>query len=328
MTSNTSTLLVFNCHESWIYQLASLDFDLDIIIGLSGRYQSDWDSKMRPLPPRARLIHLDEAQNTAKRYHCIITHNITDLLDVKNRNEAKILVLHATIEGKIAIEKPNLSAADMKHLLNRYVELSNTHVVAISELKGQSWGQSEDIVPNCVNPQDYLPHHGNIAKGLRISNFINKREQILLWDFHQAAFARIPVSIVGHNPEMIGVQASENWQHLKEILQAHRFYIHTADPRLEDGFNMASLEAMAAGLPVLGNAHPTSFITHGVDGFLSNDPKELSSYAELLINDSKLAEKMGASAKQTIIDKYSHSIFCEKFNDSIATARKKANSIT
>ena len=31
-------LLVFNCHEAWVYQLGLLDYDLDIICGLSGRY--------------------------------------------------------------------------------------------------------------------------------------------------------------------------------------------------------------------------------------------------------------------------------------------------
>jgi hypothetical protein len=323
MEDNTPTLLVFNCHESWIYQLSNLDFDLDIIVGLSGRYHADWDNNMRPLPPRARLIPLDEAQTTSKQYHCIITHNITDLLDVKNRSEARILMLHSTLEGKTAIEQPNLSSTDMKRLLDKYVSLTNTHVVAISELKGNSWGQSGDIVPNCVNPADYLPHLGNIAKGLRISNFINKREKILLWDVHQAAFKNVPVTIVGHNPQMPGVQAAENWQDLKKIMQAHRFYIHTAEPALEDGYNMASFEAMAAGLPVIGNAHPTSVITHGVDGFLSNDPTELGNYAELLINDIDLAKKMGEAARQTIEKHYSHTIFCEKFLNAIKTARQK-----
>ena len=48
---------------------------------------------------------------------------------------------------------------------------------------------------------------------------------------------------------MPGVEAAKNWDNLKETLQSHRFYIHTADPRYEDGFNMATLEAMAAGIP-------------------------------------------------------------------------------
>ena len=71
----------------------------------------------------------------------------------------------------------------------------------------------------------------------------------------------MPVRFVGHNPDMPGVQAAESWDELKAILAAHRFYIHTAHPDYEDGYNMATLEAMAAGLPVLGNRHPTSPVT-------------------------------------------------------------------
>lgn len=33
------TLLVFNCHEAWVSQLGVLGYDLDIIIGLKGKYK-------------------------------------------------------------------------------------------------------------------------------------------------------------------------------------------------------------------------------------------------------------------------------------------------
>lgn len=86
------------------------------------------------------------------------------------------------------------------------------------------------------------------------------------------------------------VKASDNWGHLKKLLQSHRFYIHTADPRLEDGYNMATIEAMAAGLPVLGNRHPTSPVKHGLSGFLIDDPYKLRKYAKMLLEDRYLAE--------------------------------------
>ena len=89
----------------------------------------------------------------------------------------------------------------------------------------------------------------------------------MLWDFHQEAFKGLPVTLVGHNPGLAGVRASEDWEDLKKILSHHRFYIHTADPQMEDGYNMATLEAMAAGLPVLGNRHPNSSVEHGLSGF-------------------------------------------------------------
>ncbi|KKL69198.1 hypothetical protein LCGC14_2117370, partial [marine sediment metagenome] len=133
----------------------------------------------------------------------------------------------------------------------------------------------------------------------------------------------LPIRLVGHNPDMPDVRATENWDQLKGILQSHRFYVHTADPRYEDGYNMATLEAMAAGLPVLGNRHPTSPVTDGVNGFLSDDPGELRRRAEGLLADRELADRMGQQARKTVMERFPMRRFHEDFMKSIETARAK-----
>jgi glycosyltransferase involved in cell wall biosynthesis len=174
-----------------------------------------------------------------------------------------------------------------------------------------------------MDAEDYYPHTGELACGLRICNFIESRRKILIWDFYEKAFAGLPVRLVGHNPGMPGVTAAENWEQLKKFLQSHRFYIHTADPRYEEGFNMSVAEAMAAGLPVLGNKHPTSPIKHGVNGFLSDNPDELRKFATMLLEDDKLATRMGKEARKTAIEQFSITNFSEAFLQSIETARSK-----
>ncbi len=86
---------------------------------------------------------------------------------------------------------------------------------------------------------------------------------------------------------------------------------------------MATLEAMAAGLPVLGNRHPTSPVEHGVNGFLSDDPAELRGYAERLLADHELAGWMGQAARKTVIKRFSSVRFREDFSRSIEFARRK-----
>ncbi|UCC21559.1 MAG: glycosyltransferase [Planctomycetota bacterium] len=318
-------LLVFNCHEAWVYQLGVLGYDLDIIVGLKGRYKKTWDRQIRPVPPNSRLITLSDALQSPTRYYCIITHNITDLLDVKHRPEPRLIVLHSTIEGRFIEEKSAIEPQRMKDMLHEYLELIGGHAVATSMYKGESWGFTDDIVTFGVAPDDYLPYSGRLDSGLRISNFISKRKRILLWDLHQKAFADIPVRLVGHNPDMPTVTAAKSWADLKEILQSHRFYIHTADPRLEAGYNMATGEAMAAGLPVLSNRHPTSPIEHGVSGFLSDDPQQLREYAKMLLHDRDLAVSMGKHAQNTVREYFSLSRFKNAFLQSIETARLKCS---
>jgi glycosyltransferase involved in cell wall biosynthesis len=145
----------------------------------------------------------------------------------------------------------------------------------------------------------------------------------LLWDFYEEAFDKIPVRLVGYNPDMAGFKAANSWEHVKRTLQSHRFYIHTANPELEDGYNISSLEAMAAGLPILGNRHPTTPIEHGVSGFLSDDPAELHKYANMLLEDKVMATMMGQEAQKTAMEQFSITSFKEAFLQSIETARQK-----
>jgi len=322
-TEPKRTLLVFNCHEAWVYQLGSLGYNLDIVTDLKGRYKAGWDQQMRPLPPNSRLINLSEALQSAMEYYCIITHNITDLLDVKLRPEPRLIVLHTTLEGRLQEEKSKIEPGRLKEMLHKYLELVGGHAVATSILKGRSWDFTEDIVTFGIDINDYPAWSGEKESGIRICNFISSRRKILMWDFHQKAFDGVPVLLVGHNPDMPGVSAPASWDGLKKLLQSHRFYIHTADARYEEGFNMATTEAMAAGLPVLGNRHPTSPIKHGVSGFLSDDPGELRKFAKMLLSDRELARLMGRQARKIAAEEFSITKFKNGFLQSIETARRK-----
>ncbi len=197
---------------------------------------------------------------------------------------------------------------------------------AVSKMKVETWGLGGDVVNFFAAIDEYPVWRGDLQRGLRISNHILRRPRVLLWEFHQAAFGDLPVTIVGHNPEMHGVKPAADWKDLKKILSLHRFYIHTADPRLEDGYNMAMLEAMAAGLPVLGNRHPTSPIVNGMNGFLSDDPGELRGLALRLLADRDLALQLGSGARETVRRQFSPERFAQGFLSSLSAARAKWNS--
>jgi hypothetical protein len=314
-------LLVFNCHEAWIYQLQLLQCPLDIIVNLRGRQVGGWDENMRPLPSGARIVEWADVLRNREPYRCIVTHNLTDLLDAKALSGPRILMLHETIEGAAREQSLAVPVSEFREVVARFMQLTGTYAVAVSHLKADSWGVANEVITSGADPSDYLPWRGDLPKGLRVANHIARRPHTLMWNFHEEAFRGVPVTIVGRNPEWEGIEPAQNWADLKEIFASHRFYIHTADPKLEDGFNMAVLEAMAAGLPVLGNRHPSSPIEHGVSGFLSDDPSELRSYAQSLLADRELARRMGAAAQNAVIAKFSSVHFQKKFSRAIERAR-------
>jgi Glycosyl transferases group 1 len=316
-------ILVLNCHEAWVYQLRLLGQPLDIVIGLPGRHTQGWDEAVRPVPANARLVSLPAVLAAQNTYDCIIAHNLTDLLDVKTLPGPRLFVIHLTLEGMLVEQNARTRADDFRRAVANYIERIAAHVVAISPLKGRSWGFPDEIVPLTAEPRDYTPWQGEIAAGLRVSNYILRRARTLHWDFHERAFTGLPVTLVGHNPELPPARASGNWAELKDILRRHRFFIHTAHPQLEDGYNMATLEAMAAGLPVLGNRHPTSPIVNGVNGFLSDSPEELNVFARELLADRELAAKMGRAAQQTVYANFSEAAFRSGIMRSMEKAQEK-----
>lgn len=68
----------------------------------------------------------------------------------------------------------------------------------------------------------------------------------------------------------------------------------------------AMMEAMSCGCAIVSTATCMipEIITHGVNGFISNDEGELRKYLELLTEDEELAKKLGAAARETIKNRF------------------------
>ena len=314
-------LLTFNCHEAWVAQLDALDVPFDVVDGLAGRYTERWDERMRPRPKHARLITLADAE---PRYDAIIGHNLTDLLEAKHLEGPRLLVLHVSLDHRVAQAGLSQPPEDLRETVARYLTLVGGHCIAVTERKRASWnleaaGVEVDVVESFAEPDSYPKWTGEKAAGLRVANQISSREQYLWWDLHRAAFGDVPVTIVGHNPDM-GVEAAGGWDDLKAKLASHRFFIHTADPSLEDGFNMAVMEAMATGLPILGNDHPTSAVKDGESGLLSDDPLVLAHHARRLIEDHALAEKLGYGAQEVARRRFSRPRFIREMRAALKAA--------
>jgi hypothetical protein len=316
----TARVLTFNCHEGYVHLLGKLGFDMDVVDGLPGRYTGRWDERMRPVPACARLIALGDVTSRSK-YDAVIAHNVLDLLDARAVDAPKILVLHVSLSAR-AVEEPNGPTPDeMSRQVQQYLSLIGGIAVAVSESKRESWRLSCDVIRPAVDPDEWNGYHGADSTLLRVANQVNARRARFAWSTHESIVDGLPFRLVGHNPDVSGAEASRGWDHLRDVYRSHRAYVHTAEPTLEDGYNLALLEAMATGMPVVSTAAPGSPVRDGDNGFVGADARALHDGARALLSDRGLAERMGARARETVLDEFSVNAFVSGWRSSIDRAR-------
>lgn len=316
-------LLVVNGPEAWIHQLGALRAELDVVIELPGRAARPWNARMRPLPDGARTVSLDDVRFDGAAYDCVIGHDMADLLDTRMIDAPRLLVLHDTLEGYLARRGSRVEPRDMRAVLNGCLATVAGHAVAVSRSRARSWGVTHLVLPNSADPDAYLPYVGDVACGLRVVDEATVKRGEHAWAFHERAMDGLPLRIVGHAPDLRGVAAADDWHHLKRMLASHRFVVHTTDPRYEDGYDLAVLEAMAAGVPVLTNRNATTIVQHGVTGFVSETPDEMRAHAHKLLADEGLAREIGANARAYVARHHSPERFRAEFPMAVQEARKK-----
>lgn len=316
-------LLIVNGREAWVHQLGVIGAELHLVDALPGRDAHPWDQHLRPFPAGAHRVTLDEVRFGGGSYDGIVAHRMSDLVETRQIDAPRLLVLHDTLGGWMARERARVEPREMRAAVNSALVSVGGHAVAVSRAKARSWGVTHMVLQDSVAPGDYLPHVGDVACGVRVASGIALRRDALAWDFHEAATEGLPLRIVGDNPGMRSAAPADDWPHLKRILASHRFAVHTADPRLEDGHDLALLEAMAAGLPVLANRHPTTIVEHGVTGFVAKTPGEMRTLAERLLADEGLARRLGDNARAYVARHHSPARFRAEFIQSVQEARKK-----
>jgi glycosyltransferase involved in cell wall biosynthesis len=127
---------------------------------------------------------------------------------------------------------------------------------------------------------------------------------------------RIPdlrILVVGHDEsfsydEILRRNGLENRMTILPIVPQVESYYAAADmyagPSLEDSFAIPPLEAMACGLPVIVSrqAGVSELVTHGVDGFVLEDPtdsRQLAEFIQRIYASTDLRRELGVRAEAT-----------------------------
>lgn len=117
--------------------------------------------------------------------------------------------------------------------------------------------------------------------------------------------------LVGDNKDLS--QMASSVEELVEEYNRTKVYLNTT---AFSPLPMSLLEAMSCGCAIVTTAtcEIPNIIENGVNGFMSNDEEELKDYIKQLLGDENLRKKLGANARQTILDKFSEEMFIDNWN--------------
>ena len=294
-------ILSFNWHEPYLCLLSDLKHSFYIVEPeISNGVHRLWDANMRPIPSNFKILsesealkHLDNGE-----FDMVIAHNIKDLVLLKNYNLPKILVFHNKLSTEINLGNNKINRDE--YLLKINPLLKGVKKIFISKGKQYDWGMEGTIIIQGIDVDKYGGYTGEIKSVLRVGNMLKERDIMMGYSNGEAILTNLPSSTLGINPQIYESRLSKSFEDLKSHYQSHRVYLNTTREPYEDGYNLSLLEAMAVGMPVVSTLNKTSPIKNEVNGFISDDLEYLTKCAQILLEDKKLAKKLGEEGRKTV----------------------------
>lgn len=204
--------------------------------------------------------------------------------------------------------------------LNQLYNMRGDVNVFISEYSRGRWGWSEGealVLHHGIDSQEFSPSP-EYEKEPRVLSVVNdwvNRDWCCgfnLWkEVTGFPESSLPIFVLGDTPGL-----SQPASSTEELINEYRKSLIFLNTSLISPVPTSLLEAMSCGCAIVSTATCMipEIIENGKNGYISNDPKQLRSFVEKLLNDKELALEIGNNARQTVIDKFSIDSFVGNWN--------------
>ena len=301
-------ILTFNWHEAYLCLLAKTGHDFSVVDKIKGGC-AGWLAGTRPVPADMRVLPVGSEETAlagarSGEFDLVVCHNLADLALVHGVRIPKILVFHNRLSAEIELFRlAGRPAPTLEQYVAQFLSLfdERTQAIFVSETKrADAVGIEGEVILPGIDLSEYGGYRGDVARVLRVGNFFTSRDAMLGQTMALAILGALPSTVLGINPEIPGSRLSSSWEELKEHYRSNRVYLNTTMDAFEDGYNLAMLEAMATGMPVVSVANRTSPIEDGLNGYVGSDPLVLHEKLDHLLHDAAGACAMGARARETV----------------------------
>lgn len=314
-------LLTFNWHTGYLYNLSKIGHQW-LVLG-------EWQEWNRPLPANYKLGTWDTARRDFARFDAIIGHDVRHDLArflpyCLRYHKPYIQVIHGRrARGGFSRSRVRGLAKQVysNAVLRPLVALGLMRVVFISPYARCDWAFDGTTIDQGIPLDEMEAYQGTERSLLVVGNTLH-REHFAFDELMQIQ-KQVPVTVIGVNPHVPGSRPSKNWDELKSFYCRHRAYLNlTREP--EAGHNLALLEAMASGMPVISLQHPFTPVRDGENGFLVDNASQAVERARQLLGDNELARRLGRCAQETVRREFSLNAFRQRWGELLADSTGSA----
>jgi glycosyltransferase involved in cell wall biosynthesis len=301
-------ILTWHVHGSYLYYLSQIPHE--IIVPYKDGRPDRFIGLTRSYPWPSNLIEVPAEQVKNESIDCIIYQTPLnyreDQYEILNERQLKLPRLY------LEHDPPQGHPTDTRH----FVDDPSVVIVHVTDFNALMWDNGVNrvaVIDHGIKSPGEVRYSGELERGLVIINNIQSRGRRLGYDLFKAASTEVPLDLVGMGWKEAGGIGEISHSELFHFAARYRFFYN---PIRYTSLGLGILEAMSAGLPVIGLATTelVSVIRNGENGFTSLRPAELIAHMKRLLADAEEARRLSDGAVATIRSRFSIERFVDDWN--------------
>jgi len=313
-----TTVFTYSRHPAYLYLLSHCDVEFVIPGG--------WEEDTRPQPHNIRFITEAEIPAALAGADVWLSHLVTpDLLYfLRAYNEVDsapqiIQIMHGRADRAGAIRNGLLAQIyrsfkqQIIPALDYLPYALDIEYVYITDYVAQSWGMSPGTTIHPGAPLNEIePGSHSESYPLTVGNDLGRPH--FAGDVLSALNSKLEMWVCGANDSAEYSPGYVSWTELISLYQSCCCYLNLLRPP-ENSFNLATIEAMCAGTPIITLPHPQSIFTHRENALICESAEEIVYWVERLESEKSLRTQLGNAARLLAEEMFSMETFIDNWEN-------------